>query len=300
MVVVARRPSSEPPRINPDGLVAAEANANSEDIDVARQFERMAVTKKSRKHKFKMTRGFRLLGKTRKEAERRKAEEEKARLELKGASRGSVIKNKAPLLRPSRLKVSKEAATDAIREGKSLHSSITGSASRPPDPSSVSPPSSDSCDVKSEIAQKYELASAAASSRLSLNGLSQSLQDFSRCCRELETFSLDDAHKNSFGAGTSSAGGGGGGGGGSKRRSRRKRRSGEAAVLAAADNTKVCESQPQQEGKEPGVEALQRQQQSTLCPPAVDDVSVDDLAGYLEDSMVFPKKMSYMAEMMYT
>ena len=30
------------------------------------------------------------------------------------------------------------------------------------------------------------------------------------------------------------------------------------------------------------------------------DISVDDLAGYLEDSIVFPKKMSYMAEMMYT
>lgn len=30
------------------------------------------------------------------------------------------------------------------------------------------------------------------------------------------------------------------------------------------------------------------------------DVSVDDLAGYLENSIVFPKKMSYMAEMMYT
>ncbi len=30
------------------------------------------------------------------------------------------------------------------------------------------------------------------------------------------------------------------------------------------------------------------------------DVSVDDLAGYLEDSIIFPKKMSYMAEMMYT
>ncbi len=30
------------------------------------------------------------------------------------------------------------------------------------------------------------------------------------------------------------------------------------------------------------------------------DVSVNDLAGYLEDSVVFPKKMSHMAEMMYT
>ena len=30
------------------------------------------------------------------------------------------------------------------------------------------------------------------------------------------------------------------------------------------------------------------------------DVSVNDLAGYLEDSIVFPKKMSRMAEMMYT
>lgn len=30
------------------------------------------------------------------------------------------------------------------------------------------------------------------------------------------------------------------------------------------------------------------------------EVSVDDLAGYLEDSVVFPKKMSHMAEMMYT
>jgi len=31
-----------------------------------------------------------------------------------------------------------------------------------------------------------------------------------------------------------------------------------------------------------------------------DDVTVEDLAGYLEDTTFFPKRMSYMAEMMYT
>merc|ERR1712062_638789 len=30
------------------------------------------------------------------------------------------------------------------------------------------------------------------------------------------------------------------------------------------------------------------------------DVTVEDLAGYLEDTTFFPKRMSYMAEMMYT
>merc|ERR1712025_487931 len=30
------------------------------------------------------------------------------------------------------------------------------------------------------------------------------------------------------------------------------------------------------------------------------DVTVDDLAGYFEDTTFFPKRMSYMAEMMYT
>lgn len=30
------------------------------------------------------------------------------------------------------------------------------------------------------------------------------------------------------------------------------------------------------------------------------DITADDLAGYLEDTLIFPKKMSYMAEMMYT
>nr|XP_040563492.1 oxidative stress-responsive serine-rich protein 1-like [Lepeophtheirus salmonis] len=39
---------------------------------------------------------------------------------------------------------------------------------------------------------------------------------------------------------------------------------------------------------------------ATQARQSYNDVSVDDLAGYLENSMVFPKKMSYMAEMMYT
>ena len=30
------------------------------------------------------------------------------------------------------------------------------------------------------------------------------------------------------------------------------------------------------------------------------DVTVEDLAGYLDDTTFFPKRMSYMAEMMYT
>lgn len=30
------------------------------------------------------------------------------------------------------------------------------------------------------------------------------------------------------------------------------------------------------------------------------DITADDLAGYLEDTLIFPKKMSYMAELMYT
>ena len=30
------------------------------------------------------------------------------------------------------------------------------------------------------------------------------------------------------------------------------------------------------------------------------DVTVEDLAGYLENTAFFPKRMSYMAEMMYT
>jgi len=44
------------------------------------------------------------------------------------------------------------------------------------------------------------------------------------------------------------------------------------------------------------------QQGHTCAQQAADlgDVSVSDLAGYLENSVVFPKPMSRMAEMMYT
>jgi len=122
-------------------------------------------------------------------------------------------------------------------------------------------------------------AAARAAARLSLGGLSQSLQDFSRCCKDLETFSIGGGEDDESNGGNSRRGT-------KQRRRRRKRKSGEPT--AAADS---CDERF--DGSRSTVPQPQR-------PPVVDDVSVDDLAGYLEDSMMFPKKMSYMAEMMYT
>ena len=118
---------------------------------------------------------------------------------------------------------------------------------------------------------------AAAAARLSVGGLSQSLQDFSRCCKDLETFSIGGGEDDESGKR-----------GAKQRRRRRKRKSGELPTADSCDERfDVSKSSTVRQSAPPR-------------PPVADDVSVDDLAGYLEDSMIFPKKMSYMAEMMYT
>merc|ERR1719458_911517 len=100
--VVPRRPSSEPPRLNPEKQ--ASPGGGIGDDDVVKQFDKLRVSKKRRQNGINGNRSFRLLGRSRNAAERREAEEEKARLELKGAKRGTVVKTKS-LLRPSRLLV---------------------------------------------------------------------------------------------------------------------------------------------------------------------------------------------------
>ena len=267
--VVPRRPSSEPPRLNP------EKQTSPGDDDVVRQFDKLRVSKIRRQNGINGNRSFRLLGRSRNAAERREAMEEKARLELKGAKRGTVVKTKS-LLRPSRLlvrgvaegevrgrrdaKIREQQHQQQQRQSKEDAASSSGNGNEDP---------------------KYNSAvnMAAAAARLSVGGLSQSLQDFSRCCKDLETFSIGGGEDDESNGGNSRRGT-------KQRRRRRKRKSGEPTEAADSCDERF-------DGSRSTVPQPQR-------PPVVDDVSVDDLAGYLEDSMMFPKKMSYMAEMMYT
>ena len=265
--VVPRRPSSEPPRLNP------EKQTSLGDDDVVRQFDKLRVSKIRRQNGINGNRSFRLLGRSRNAAERREAMEEKARLELKGAKKGTVVKTKS-LLRPSRLLVrgAAEGEVRGRRDAKRREQQQQQQQQRQSEESAANSSNDD---------QKYNSAvnMAAAAARLSVGGLSQSLQDFSRCCKDLETFSIGGGEDDESGGGNRR------GAAAKQRRRRRKRKSGE---LPTADS---CDERF--DGSRSTVPQPQR-------PPVVDDVSVDDLAGYLEDSMMFPKKMSYMAEMMYT
>jgi len=265
--VVPRRPNSEPPRLNPEKQSSAVGGG---DDDVVRQFDKLRVSKIRRQNGINGNRSFRLLGRSRNEAERREALEEKARLELKGAKKGTVVKTKS-LLRPSRL-LARGVAEGEVRVRREAKKREQERQRRSEGGAAAATAAND----KSE--QKYNSAAstAAAAARLSVGGLSQSLQDFSRCCKDLETFSI----------------GGGGCGedadvsarrGAKQRRRRKKRKSGEPPTADSCDD-----------------ERFDARKSSVPRRRAVDDVSVDDLAGYLEDSMIFPKKMSYMAEMMYT
>lgn len=113
----------------------------------------------------------------------------------------------------------------------------------------------------------------------SSSSLSSSLVDFSKCCSELETFTLDD---------------------------NRKRRSERPVFMTIRPQRLDYEDEASGELPSPTTAnaAAQDKSTSTTCAQQArkeyNDISVDDLAGYLEDSIVFPKKMSYMAEMMYT
>ena len=268
--VVPRRPSSEPPRLNPEKQ--ASPGSSGGDDDVVKQFDKLRVSKKRRQNGINGNRSFRLLGRSRNAAERREALEEKARLELKGAKKGTVVKTKS-LLRPSRLLVRGVAEGEARvrRDAKRREQEQQQQQRQQQHTEENAAGSSSGCNSNNNQEQKYNSAvnMAAAAARLSLGGLSQSLQDFSRCCKDLETFSIGgEEDEESQKRGSSK-----------QRRRRRKRKSGEPKT--AADS---CDERS---------EVISRSVPS-------DDVSVDDLAGYLEDSMIFPKKMSYMAEMMYT
>jgi len=265
--VVPRRPSSEPPRLNPEKQ--ASPGGGGGDDDVVKQFDKLRVSKKRRQNGINGNRSFRLLGRSRNAAERREALEEKARLELKGAKKGTVVKTKS-LLRPSRLLVRgvAEGEVRVRRDAKRREQEQQQQQRQQQHTEENAAGSSSGCNSNNNQEQKYNSAvnMAAAAARLSLGGLSQSLQDFSRCCKDLETFSIggeeeDESQKR----------------GSKQRRRRRKRKSGEPKTADSCD---------------------ERSEFSRSVPS--DDVSVDDLAGYLEDSMIFPKKMSYMAEMMYT
>ena len=270
--VVPRRPSSEPPRLNPE----RQTPPSGGDEEVVRQFDKLRVSKIRRQSGINGNRSFRLLGRSRNVAERRDAMEEKARLELKGAKKGTVVKTKS-LLRPSRLLV-RGVAEGEVRVRRDAKRREQQQQQQQQQSQRQSEKSAANSNCKEEKKYNSAVNMAAAAARLSLGGLSQSLQDFSRCCKDLETFSI--------GGGEDDESNGGKRGSAKQRRRRRKRKSGEPT--AAADS---CDERF--DGSRSTVPQPQR-------PPVVDDVSVDDLAGYLEDSMMFPKKMSYMAEMMYT
>lgn len=270
--VVPRRPSSEPPRLNPE----KQTSPGDCDDDVARQFDKLRVSKIRRQNGINGNRSFRLLGRSRNAAERREAMEEKARLELKGAKKGTVVKTKS-LLRPSRLLV-RGAAEGEVRGRRDAKR-------REQQQQQQQRQSEESAANSSNDDQKYNSAvnMAAAAARLSVGGLSQSLQDFSRCCKDLETFSIGGGEDDESNGGNSRRGA-------KQRRRRRKRKSGEPTA-DSCDERFVSVSKSTVPRTPPT---------SPPRPPVGEDVSVDDLAGYLEDSMTFPKKMSYMAEMMYT
>eukprot|EP00096_Caligus_rogercresseyi_P011888 TRINITY_DN482_c0_g1_i1.p1 TRINITY_DN482_c0_g1~~TRINITY_DN482_c0_g1_i1.p1 ORF type:complete len:222 (-),score=100.64 TRINITY_DN482_c0_g1_i1:664-1329(-) len=90
---------------------------------------------------------------------------------------------------------------------------------------------------------------------------------------------------------------------GYKRKKKRSTATPTATTTTAGSSLSPSTSHPESQ-EEKQSEASSTQAQLNCCATqarqSYNDVSVDDLAGYLENSMVFPKKMSYMAEMMYT
>ena len=158
--------------------------------------------------------------------------------------------------------------------------------------------------------------------------LSQSVQDFSECCRELETFSLGEADRKTFVGfrdrsgqrGRGSRRGTGRDRGAAKPSARRRE---EFSPLNCYDEIEdaLRDSTPKRKSRHKSKKGAGNAEEETQChhessahctrsptscaaqarkTESYADVSVDDLAGYLENSIVFPKKMSYMAEMMYT
>ena len=119
----------------------------------------------------------------------------------------------------------------------------------------------------------------------------QSLQDFSKCCKKFENFSLSgESSQLQTGNAVSF----------SQAQIRSVRLVDDDYDDDKDDNdVAVDEDLPESvvERAKPSATASCAEQARKEFQ---NDVSVNDLAGYLEDSIVFPKKMSYMAEMMYT
>lgn len=104
------------------------------------------------------------------------------------------------------------------------------------------------------------------------------LQDFSTFCKRLDTISLKDDHLNS-------------------------RRSSTIDFNSPSFTTMQRFHHPNNSNNSYSNGPKAKKAKKSTCAAQARqelDISVDDLAGYLEDSIVFPKKMSYMAEMMYT
>lgn len=115
------------------------------------------------------------------------------------------------------------------------------------------------------------------------SAMSQSLQDL----QQLETISISEEMKSK------------------KRAEKRRKRRLKKEILATAAATEKELHAPDTTPSSSSVSSSSSSssscaQQAQKMVVVHHDVSVDDLAGYLEDSIVFPKKMSYMAEMMYT
>ncbi|TRY64329.1 hypothetical protein TCAL_16632 [Tigriopus californicus] len=223
---------------------------------------------------------------------------------------------KRPLLMPGRLKV-----PDSLRSFSSLSppvgSPVNGRLDSPAQSAALPPVHSVAFDYRESApyglssgaahgTQTYRISRSLSSSSLpsleddvkgALNtlpmpfgSLSQSVQDFSECCRELECFSLAEQDPDSIPRPMVKV---------------RKRRGGGSCPplgpsvggLPSSDEgstptSQSCSHGPMSHSSSCASEARQHQDYP--------DISVNDLAGYLEDSIIFPKKMSYMAEMMYT
>ncbi len=142
----------------------------------------------------------------------------------------------------------------------------------------------------------------------------RSLTEVSSCCKELELFSLKGSHPHHHQHPTATAvevfqsd---------SFTRMQHRRNSGEgeeegdeevvdSLAHELSSSTSVTAAPPSSSASSSSVpisQQLRKPSRSSCAQQAKDylDVSVNDLAGYLEDSVVFPKKMSRMAEMMYT
>ncbi len=131
-------------------------------------------------------------------------------------------------------------------------------------------------------------------SNLLCRGLARSLTEVTTCCRELELFNIKSPEQQQQQPQADSF----------TQMQLRRDSDGEEEEEQNDEDVDSLAHQLMRSTSEvtPSCFGSGRSSGSSCAQQAKDylDVSVNDLAGYLEDSVVFPKKMSRMAEMMYT